>query len=197
MKQVKIILLLVGMILLIGCAHLQPQPTFKYISWQTRQAKLQQNKNWAIYGSLSVTHNKKRDTARFEWENNQGNYIINVMGPMNLNRIKIIGRTNKIEFCQSGNKCTQAKSPEQLFFDKFGWQLPISNIQYWIRTLPAPTKIKKTNFDQYGHLVELEQNGWRVNYSEFQSIKNIDLPTIIELKNSAFLIKLKITKILL
>ncbi|EKE00678.1 MAG: hypothetical protein ACD_21C00293G0007 [uncultured bacterium] len=192
MKRTKTSLLLIGMALLMGCAHFQPQPKFKYISWQERQAKLQQNKNWVARGVLSVTYNKKRDIAHFEWQQNQDDYVINISGPMNLNKVKIVGAANKAEFCQSNGKCVQAKSSEQLFFKQFGWRLPVSNIRYWVLALPAPGKAENFGFDQYGHLVSFEQQGWRVKYSEFQSVKNIDLPNIIELKDKNFLIKLKI-----
>ena len=192
MNHTKIILVLVWMMFLTGCAHFQQQPAFKYISWQERQTKLQQNKNWIIDGSLSITHNKKRDIASFEWQQNQNNYAINISGPMNLRRVKVIGTTKQVEFCQSNNKCSKAKSPEQLFFKQFGWRLPVSNIRYWILTLAAPTKIEAMRFDQYGHLVALKQQDWKIYYSEFHPVGNVDLPDTIELQNKNFFIKLKI-----
>lgn len=192
MKHAKLSLLLAEIIFLTGCAHFQPQPAFKYISWQERQTKLQQNKNWIIDGSLSITHNKKRDIAHFEWQQNQNNYAINISGPMNLRRVNIVGTANQVALCQSNNKCIKAKSPEQLFFNQFGWQLPISNMRYWALALPAPAKIEATRFDQYGHLVALKQQGWKIYYSEFHPVGNVDLPDTIELQNKKFFIKLKI-----
>lgn len=194
MKKVITNLLFIGILFLTGCVHFKPKPTFKYIPWQKRQAELRQNKNHSISGSISVTHGKKRDIVYFSWEQNQNNYTINISGPMNLNIIKIIGGSKGVIFCQSNNKCVLAKSPETLFFNLFGWRLPISNIHYWISTLPVPTKIKAMRFDQYGHLIELVQQDWKINYFEFNCVRNIDLPSVIELRNNNFFIKLKITK---
>jgi outer membrane lipoprotein LolB len=192
MKHTKTILLCTGIAFLVGCAHFQPQPTFKYIPWQERKTKLQQNKNWIIDGSLSITHNKKRDIANFAWQQNQNNYAINISGPMNLRRVNIVGTANQVELCQSNNKCIKAKTGEQLFFNQFGWQLPISNMRYWVLALAAPTKIEATRFDQYEHLVALKQQGWKIYYSEFRPVKDVDLPNIIELQNKRFFIKIKI-----
>ena len=194
MKHVKTILLLVGIAFLTGCANFQPRPAFKYTPWKQRQAEIRKNKSWAINGRLSITHNKKRDIASFEWQQNQNNYTINISGPLNLNSVKITGSANQVEFCQSGHACLRAKSAEQLFFNQFGWRLPVSNMRYWILALPAPTKIEATNFDQYGHLVALKQQNWNVWYSDFESVNNVDLPSIIELQNKKFFIKLKIKK---
>lgn len=187
------LLLTILTVLLTGCAHFQQKPTFQYIPWQVRQTKLLQYKNWIISGTFSITYNKKRDTAHFEWQQNQNNYIINISGPMNLNSAQIKGSANKVELCQPNSKCIQAKSSEKLLFEQFCWQLPVSNIRYWVFTLPVPIKkINTKQLDQYEHLTELEQQGWKINYFGFKSIKNIDMPSTIELKNENFFIKLKI-----
>ncbi|CAL7960670.1 outer membrane lipoprotein LolB [Gammaproteobacteria bacterium] len=188
MKYAKIILLFVGVVFLIGCAHFQSQPIFKYIPWQERQAKMKKNKNWIINGTLSITHNKKRDIASFTWQQNQNDYTINISGPLNLNSVKIIGTANQVEFCQSGQACIRES------LNPFGWRLPISNMRYWVLAFPAPAKIEATKFDQYGHLTAFEQQGWRINYSDFQPVNNVDLPNIITLQNKKFFIKLKIKK---
>ena len=191
MKLKKITLLLIGMMFLMGCSHLQTKPAFQYIPRQERLTQLQQQ-NWIIQGSLSITYNKKRDFARFVWEQKQNDYRIKLSGPINFNTIKIIGTKNKVDFCQSGRKCIHSQSAEQLLFNSLGWQLPLSNMRYWILSLPALTKVQASYYDQYGHLTALEQQGWKIHYSEFQTIKNFDLPTIIELRNKSFFIKIKI-----
>lgn len=197
MKRVKIILLIVGILFLVGCARLPSKPSFKYIAWQERQAKLKQNKNWVITGALSVTNNNKRNIAYFEWKQNEDNYTINISGPMNLGRARITGDANQVEFCQSNRKCVRAKFCEQLFLSQFGWRMPISNMRYWVLGLPASTKIKAKSFDLYGHLVAFEQQEWKINYSEFQSVERVDIPGIIELWNKKFFIKLKIKNLII
>lgn len=187
--------LLVAIILLTGCAHLGKQPTtHARLSWQQRQIALKQIKNWNIDGALSITHNKKRDMARFKWEQKSHLYNIILSGPLNLNRIKIVGSSTQVKLCRSTNNCVRAKTPEQLTAKQLGWQLPISNIRYWILSLPAPkTKITSTSFDQHGHLTTLNQSGWQIRYSEFVTQRdNLELPKLIELANNNLIVKLKI-----
>ena len=196
-KKFKLITILFGTIFLVGCAHFQRPQSFVYTPWEKRQLELQQIKNWALAGSLSITHNKKRDIARFKWTQNQNDYIVNISGPLNINSIRIVGNPNNVELWRTSKQCIKASTPEQLTLDQLGWQLPVSNIRYWILALPTPTsKIDSIYFDQYGHLTDLKQNGWQIKYSEFQvqAGKNFDLPKIIELKNKEIVIKLKITE---
>jgi outer membrane lipoprotein LolB len=190
MKYARTVLLFVGVAFLIGCTHFQSQPNFKYMPWKERQAKIKKKNSWLINGTLSITYNKKRDIANFTWQQKQNNYIINISGPLNFNSIKITGTANQVEFCQSGQACLYKS------LNQFGWRLPISSMRYWVLTLPAPAKIAVTKFDQYGRLTVLEQQGWKIYYSDFQPVNNVDLPNIITLQNKDFFIKLKIKKCL-
>lgn len=195
--QIKTLaLLLVSIVLLTSCAQLRKTPTtFEHTSWKKRQAELHQIKNWTMSGTLSITHHKKRDIAKIKWAQTPNSYNINIFAPLNMGSIRIIGNESEVALWNSNKKPLKAKTPEQLTLAQLGWQLPVSNIRYWILGLPAPkTKINATSFDQYGHLIALNQSGWQVTYSRFNPIKNnLDLPQLIELKNENLAIKLKIT----
>lgn len=187
-------ILIIFILFLVGCSHFQPQH-FQYIPWQTRQAKLQHHETWNINGSISVTYNKHRDIAYFEWVQNQDGYKINISGPMNLKSVRITGDVDKVEFCRSNNQCVKDKSSKKLFFNQFGWQLPVSNIKYWILARPVPGKIKAKQFDQYGHLVAFEQQDWKINYFDFKAVSDVDLPRIMQLRNKNIFIKVIIKNI--
>ena len=188
--QLTKIKLLIVTIFLLGCTHLQTQPT--HISWQERQIKLLHQNNWIIQGSLSVTWQQKRDIANFVWHQQQNNYTINISDPIGLNTVRIIGTTDKVYICQSGKKCLSAPTAKQLLLAQLSWDLPVSPLRYWILALPAPTKIDTAYFDNYGRLSMLVQQDWKIKYTDFHTAKNIEMPTLIELQNKEFLCKLKI-----
>lgn len=195
-KKITIAAALIGMLFLSGCAYFQRPPSFKQEPWKQRQAELRQIKNWEMSGALSITYNKKRDIARFKWVQKQDSYAMNISGPLNIGSVKIIGDADHVELWRTNKKSIVADTPEQLTKEQLGWRLPISNIRYWILSLPVPTKINAMRFDQYGHLTDLEQNGWQIKYVEFQTNaqKNIDLPKTILLNNKDVAIKIKVTK---
>lgn len=199
--QNKIILinLLVSIILLSGCAQLKPSPSyFAYIHQTQRQKELQQINNWSMMGAISIAYNKQREMARFRWEQKQSDYVINISGPLNMHSIRIIGSADNVEMWRGNKKSIKAKTPEQLTQEQLGWQFPVTNIRSWILAQPARNyRITASSFDQYGHLIALEQNGWQIKYSEFQSqqtsnMKYVDLPKTIELRNKEKDIVLKI-----
>ncbi|MBU0744523.1 MAG: lipoprotein insertase outer membrane protein LolB [Gammaproteobacteria bacterium] len=193
-KKIKIIILLTNALFLSGCSYFHRPPAFKTEPWKQRYTELRQIKDWTMNGSFSISYNKKMDIARFTWAQKQNRYDINISGPLNLNSIRIIGDLNNVELWGVGKKMIKASTPEQLVYEQFGWQLPISNIKYWILAAPVPGKIDAMSLDQYGHIVDLNQKGWQIKYSDFQADtqKKVDLPKTIELKNNEIAIKIKI-----
>lgn len=195
MKLIKISLLLTTVVLILtGCAHVTPKST-QYISWQQRQKTLQTYDKWNITGKLSVTHNNKREIASFTWQQNKQTYALKISAPLNLHVIKITGDKNQAEFCQSGKECVKAHSADKLLFDLLGWNLPFSNLYYWIKSLPGPTTTKTLNneFDAQGHLIAFKQLDWLIQYADFQKTAVYDdLPNVIKLQNQDFFIKIKI-----
>lgn len=192
MKLIKTSLLLTtSALILAGCTHTPPKNN-QYIAWQQRQKTLQAYNKWDIAGKLSITHKNKRDIASFSWQQNKQDYAVKISAPLNLHAVKITGNKNQTEFCQSGKECIKSHSVDKLFFDLLDWNLPFSNLHYWIRSLPAPIKTSDNQFDAYGHLIAFKQQGWLVKYTDFQNTETYDLPSIIKIQNKDFLIKIKI-----
>lgn len=192
--KIKSTVLLLIVLFLSGCAFFQPHPKISH--WEKNRIKLQQIRAWSLKGAFSITSNNKREIARFTWVKNLDSYTIDVFGPMNVDGARIIGNAKWVEFWQTDKKPLKAKTAEQLLFSQLGWQFPVSNVRYWILGIPNPDEgVETTYFDQAGHLVELKQNNWEVKFSRFwyDSRMQVDLPQIIELKQGAIYIKLKIT----
>ena len=70
-----------------------------------------------------------------------------------------------------------------------GWTLPVSSLIYWIRGLPAPG-VYHAQTDAYGHLSKLSQAGWILKFSQYLSLKGVDLPQILQLNSGPLKIKI-------
>jgi len=163
------------------------------LSWSERQKQLRTLNTWNVSGSLSTTYNNKTNIAAFEWNNNQDNYSINIHSAMNLVSVKIIGDSKKVVLLQSSGKRAEAASAEELMLHQLGWSLPIKNLNYWIRGLPAPRSAQTTlQFDSYQHLQKMTQQNWQITYASYGVFSGIDLPTKIYLTSPQSQLQAKI-----
>jgi len=64
---------------------------------------------------------------------------------------------------------------------QLGWQLPVSNLLWWVRGLPSPDSRSRVALDANGRLASLQQDGWDVQYLGYSEQDQYSLPTRIKL----------------
>lgn len=192
MKGAYIFLIL---ICLVGCTTVTP-PRFGtyHLSWQARQKQLNNLKNWNLYSAIGIKNSQVRTSARVHWQQFEDNYILDITSQFNIGGVKIVGDSSGVTLWRSTTNKISAKTPEKLMYQELGWSLPMDNLRYWILGLPAPKLAYKSQFDAYNHLIYLQQQGWEINYANFISVNNIDLPTSILISNPRLQVKVIIKK---
>lgn len=191
LRSYIIILLAFG---LTSCATLSEQPAAlnQSISWQDRATRLVGIQTWDIKAVMAVRTNAGSEggSANLQWQQNQQGYTMLLFGPLGADSIKISGQPGHVSLETADGKKFRASSPELLLAQQTGWQLPVSNLYYWIRGLPAPGLPGRKQFDAYNHLVRLYQQGWAIDFLRYSSVNQIDVPTKISLQNWRLKVKI-------
>lgn len=74
-----------------------------------------------------------------------------------------------------------------------GWALPVSQLQYWIKSMPAPHLPYQAQYDAYGHITVLKQAGNVIHYQRYQTLPNkVDVPQLLSLQNNRLFAKIVI-----
>ncbi len=87
-----------------------------------------------------------------------------------------------------------ATSAEALMQTELGWSLPLSNLYFWVRGLPAPNSAATKAYDTYNHLTKLTQQNWAIDYLRYTGVNNVDLPSKIYLNNDDIHVRIIISK---
>lgn len=190
----KRLMLVMVLVLLSGCVSMraatQAPNNTKQTAQQTEQ-RLSQINHWQLRGAIAVKTPKKAFTASISWQQKLGKrYLINIMGPLSVGATRLSGRPGLVVLQQANAKPIQASSPEQLLQQNAGWSLPVSNLYYWIRGLPAPGAVQAKQFDRYGHLKTLQQQGWSIQYLRYTGVGRYDLPSKLEMRRQGVFVKL-------
>lgn len=160
-----------------GCTHLAPSAPPSNTSWQTREALLSRIQGWQLEGKVGVQTSEDSGSASVQWIKNQGRYSVSLLGPLGSGGLSINGEPGKVVLTMSDGKKYTANNPESLLAAQWGFNLPLSNLNYWIRGLPVPNMPAKTQFDNSHRLSDLVQQGWHVQFLSYTQQDNIDLPS--------------------
>ena len=160
------------------------------MSWQARRAQLIGVKQWQLNGALLIKTKEQGQAIHLVWQQQwpRYRYQINLFGPLGLGHILLTSNVEGVDIYEN-NKHYHSQNIEDLMRQSLGWHLPISNLYFWIRGVPAPHLKNNITFDVYHHIVYLQQQGWHIAYQQYTTADGIDLPCIIILRRNKLNIK--------
>lgn len=142
-----------------------------------QQEAIRRIPSWQAEGKIAINMNGERQSASFDWQQQRGNYVIHLYGPFGQGATWL-RRTDKgvsLENAEIGVR--RAATAEQLMQETLGWQVPVSDLQYWIRGLAAPKPApSQVEVDERDLMASLEQQGWQVTYSRYDLHEGWVLP---------------------
>lgn len=180
---------------LTACAPPRPaeeQPINKVIPLETRKAETATVSSWEIHGAMAAKNKAKGWSATMNWAQQGANsYQIRLMGPLGGGTVLISKKGSTVTF-QDGPKTSTSTNADELLLKQTGIRLPVNNLYYWVRGLPAPGGIQSEQHDKYNHLVQLKQSGYTIDFTKYTSVKGIDLPSMIRLEGNGVMVKVVI-----
>ncbi len=183
MIRMKKILLLSLLYLLSGCAHLKNNiPEFG-----THHAQLLGS--WQARGSLAEhAQSHYGMNASFIWrQKNQNQYELMLLGPLGSYPTLIRSVNGRATIRTQKNTYYLVRSGMQFWRNRnstFSIKIPILQMPYWLRGLPAPNGAHSMRWNTNGTLRQLQQFEWTIDYLSWTSVKNQMLPKQLTMHNS-------------
>ena len=173
-----------------SCSTLPPAAPLVHVDSAIRQAKLEHLTRWKIIGKIAAQTQQAAGSATLAWTQNQDHFYITLMGPLGSNGLTLTGSSREVDLKTANGQLFSASSPEQLLAQQWGFEVPVSFLRDWVRGLPAPGVKAQLQYDAYGRLVSLTQQGWQVQFLSYTRVAGIDLPVRMNIISS--LLKVKI-----
>lgn len=187
--------LLVLTSLLTGCISLQapkPSTSFQAQTSAERNLALKQIQCWTLRGALSISSAQGSQIAHYTWsQKNQSQWRIKLASSLNVYQVQLQRQGNHYTLISDPQHSLHASSPEALMQQTLGYSLPVAPLGYWIRGLAAPGN-HQAQWDEYGHLKQLKQQGWTVSFLNYAHQGKVDLPHLIQLQHQKQQIRLKL-----
>ncbi len=165
--------------LLSACSTIAP-PAEENSDWARQRDQLQNLDSWELRGRVNVRYDNESHTPRINWLQQNVEYHISLWGTFNAGNTQIVGRPGYVTLENDGETLT-ANSPEELILQQLGYELPISQLNYWIKGLPSPDSEPQLRFNELNQLTTIEQADWTINLSDMRQYGPISLPRRVEL----------------
>lgn len=170
---------------LAGCTTIQLEPLPDGMTnqppadWAQRSQSLSRFNQWQLSGKLAVKQPSDSGTAVInQWRQQGERYDLSLSSSfLGMGTTRLKGVPGFIELTLANGDTYRSSEPESLVAAATGWNLPIDNLTWWIRGLPAPDGDFRLLFDETNHLAILKQNGWEIRYDRWQGFVD-DFPPL-------------------
>lgn len=154
------------MTLLVGCAQLQTETaTSQQVFAANRQLQV-----WELRGRIGFSTGSEGHSGYLNWRQCASGYDLRINGPLGSGTVRLLGEPGIVTLYEGSNPALSAPTPEQLLADNYGWQLPLSQLHYWIRGIPNPEQPYQRSVDGF------RQSGWHLQFPRQTSVDGLTLP---------------------
>ncbi|MGC8121337.1 lipoprotein insertase outer membrane protein LolB [Marinobacter sp. VGCF2001] len=159
-----------------GCTTIQLEPLPEGMTnqppgdWAERSHRLSRFDQWQLQGKLAVKQPSDSGTALINaWRQQGERYDLTLSSSfLGMGTTRLQGVPGFIELTLTNGDIYQSSDPEHLVAAATGWNLPIDNLAWWIRGLPAPDGDFRLLFDEQRQLAIIRQGGWEIRYDRWQ-----------------------------
>ncbi len=168
--------------ILLSCAGAVRMDAPVISEWDARKAGLESLSEWEFTGSINVRDAEEAHSSRIRWRQNNELYRINLWGTFNIGATEVNGKPGEVRIEQEGEEPIITDTPEQLLYDRIGYELPVTELNFWIKGIPAPGPSQELRFADNQQLLSFVQAGWRVDYLGYTNFGQQTLPTRIRVQ---------------
>jgi len=169
---------LLPVLLLAGCAALPPRtPDEVARAWAQRQQTLAPLTNWELRGRIALRSRDEGLQASLHWVRDGVRHRIALVGPLGSGQVRLTQDAAGAELVDADKKRYRGTTARDVLARTTGWDMPLENLNWWVRGLPVPETQAEQELDDDGRLKTLTQSGWEVEFLEYGRYGAHELPS--------------------
>jgi len=153
---------------------------------QQLQKRLNQIQQWQVRGKLSVVSPDDAVTGYLTWQQDKEDFDLFLSGPFGQGSSRLVGNNGQATLTLPNQEPVNAPSAEYLMARYLGWQFPVLDLRYWVKGQASPHSDFTEVRDALGLLESLQQHGWQVEFSRYQSQSGTWLPGRVKITGHDF-----------
>jgi len=166
----------VSCVLLAACAPLRTRETPAAAAAQAaRESELAQHARWTITARIAVSNGQDGGSGELIWTQDGERYSFTVHAPVTGKTWKLSGDATRATLEGVDAAAAVGTDPERLLHDRLGWDVPLKDLDAWVRGMRAQGRAD-VQYDAQNLPAVIEQAGWKVEYRDWFGERRPPLP---------------------
>jgi len=182
---------ILALVALGGCATpRQPTVGIGGTEWPQRRDFLRQLDDWRLEGRVALRTADDGYNGSLTWRQMHETLDFRVRGPFGVGGFRIHGDRDGLRLETTRGDEYLVGDPETDMAREFGWSLPVRSMRFWVLGVSDPATAAEEVVDEQGKLVRLNQEGWAIQYDDYEAAAGALLPRKIVMENGDVRIRL-------
>jgi outer membrane lipoprotein LolB len=139
-----------------------------------------------LAGRFAVRHGKEGASGRIFWQHSDATDELLISSPLGQGMARLSREGGQYRLVTGDDREFRAAEPEGLTESALGWRLPLAGLPDWVQGRASSGRPAESRRGAGERLLELRQDGWRIEYEEFRD----NLPSRLRLSREDLEIRL-------
>ena len=157
-----------------------------------REQTLAHADHWVLQGRLGVSDGKDGGSGSFSWTQNGDKYEFVLRAPITGKSFRLSGDPAGALLEGLDRGPLRGPDAEALMREALGWEVPLHDLRAWVLGLRADSGPAELSFGADRLPSLLQQDGWAVDYREWDATRKPPLPTKVYAERPPYKVKLSI-----
>jgi outer membrane lipoprotein LolB len=174
----------VGLALVVVLAACQTVPVAPApsLAWSVRRPALQNLARFGLNGRVAVAVGRQGFNAGLRWAQSGGMTHLALTGPLGAGGVEVTADGADLSVVTSNGKRLGSGAARAELEDKLGFEPPLTSLRYWVLGVPDPAAPASVQLDSQQRLMQLTQEGWRIDYTAYMPVGAEWLPRLLTLQ---------------
>lgn len=164
-------------LVLVACAPTTVRPDQALLAAQTaREEQLVGHDTWTIRARLGVSDGQHGGSGSLVWVRHGDSFDFELQAPVTGRSFRLHGGPGQVQLDGLNQGTLRGSDARTMLQEALGWQVPMSQLNYWVRGMRAPGSAAQLLFDANGLPKQLSQDGWTVEYRDWYPNTNPPMP---------------------
>lgn len=152
--------------------------------------RLRQQVSWILSGKLAISNEEDGGSGRLQWRESPDYTRMDFHGTLGRGawRLEADGEGARLELADGS--AYRDRTVDQLVQQQVGWEIPVESLSWWVRGMAAPGDSKDVWFDERGNLTRLNQDGWAIEFGNYKTFGEFEMPVRLTAQQADWKVKL-------
>ena len=155
---------------------------------------LKEQVSWNLSGKLAISNDADGGSGKLKWRESPDYTRMDFHGTLGRGAWRLEADRGGARLELADGSAYRDRTVDLLVQQQVGWEIPVENLSWWVRGMAAPGDPEEQWFDERGNLTRLNQDGWAIEFGNYRTFGEFEMPVRLTAQQADWKVKLVVRR---